>query len=128
MSEERKPRRRWGEVKFELSQRPGEWSLVATDVPASLARYLQTKWGLETRVEHVGTNGRAEKLYARMPVTALARNPFAKLREAIEVLLHEMDESPRAQARDFLEEVEAVKDALEPFRCGRTPSEEEIAS
>ena len=58
-------RTRWQEVVDELAARPGEWAIVARDVPASLAGYLRLRHGLDARSRHV-TNGRAAEIYARV--------------------------------------------------------------
>lgn len=62
---------RWEAITSILRDNPGEWVLVAEDVASSISRYLQRKYGLETRMVGCGKSPRGKhyvsQLFARYP-------------------------------------------------------------
>lgn len=60
--------RRWGKIAANLKADPGTWYLIAENVSNSIASYLRTKHGLETRMAgNDPTKNRVAELYARYP-------------------------------------------------------------
>ena len=91
----RRPKRDWEVLVNAAALVPGEWLLVASDVPVSTSAYVRRRYGDRVQVLLNGTDSvarRAEDLYLRHYTDAeLAERTEAELNRKFELALAESD-------------------------------------